>query len=117
MPLGGKKSYIIPLGITLIMPGVISIGLLFVPESPRWLLQMKREEKARVALQLLCPRPELADEELAKIKLAIDTEATLAQGTEIIDLWRNPVDRRRALLAIGVICVQGASGATYIIGM
>lgn len=116
VPLGGKKSYIIPLGVVLIIPGVIAIVLLFVPESPRWLLQKNKEEKAQIALQRLCPRPELANEELAKIKLAIDAEAVLAQNTEIIDLWRNPVDRRRALLAIGAVCIQGASGASYIIG-
>lgn len=76
---------------------------------------MHKEEKALIALQRLCPRPELAIEELAKIKLAIDTEAALARNTEIVDLWRNPVDRRRTLLAIGVICIQVASGASYII--
>jgi SP family sugar:H+ symporter-like MFS transporter len=117
VPIGGKESYIIPLGIVLIIPGVITIGLLFVPESPRWLLQMNQEEKALIALRRLSPHPELANEELAKIKFTIDTEAALARNTEIVDIWRNPVDRRRALLAIGVICSQVASGASFIISM
>ncbi|KAI8623495.1 general substrate transporter [Xylariaceae sp. FL1651] len=111
----GKESYIIPLGVILIIPGVIAIGLLFVPESPRWLLQMNRKEKARIALHRLCPRPELVNEELLRIKLSIEAETLLSQDTEIVDLWQNPVDRRRAFLAIGAVCTQGASGAGYII--
>jgi SP family sugar:H+ symporter-like MFS transporter len=35
----GKGSYVIPLGIVYIVPGLMTIGMLFIPESPRWLLQ------------------------------------------------------------------------------
>ncbi|KUJ07595.1 MFS transporter [Mollisia scopiformis] len=115
VPFGGKKSYLVPLGIALIMPGIIAVGLLFLPESPRWFLQTNNEEKARSALERLAPYPELVDGDLASMKLAIDNEAALARSTEIVDLWRSPVDRRRALLAIGAIVLQPASGASYII--
>jgi len=115
VPLGGKKSYIIPLGIILIMPGIIATALFFLPESPRWLLQTNKEDEARTALKRLRPYLELVDGELASMKVAIDTEAALARSAEIVDLWRNPIDRRRALLSIGAICLQPASGASYII--
>ncbi|KAE9380868.1 putative maltose permease [Stipitochalara longipes BDJ] len=115
VPLAGKISYIIPLGVILIMPVVLAVGLFFLPESPRWLLQTHQEDKARIALKRLRPHPELIDGELASMKLAIDTEVELARSTEIVDLWRNPVDRRRALLAIGAVCLQQGSGAVYVI--
>jgi len=76
---------------------------------------MNQEEKARKALKWLRPHPELVDAELADIKAVIDAEKALADGTEIMDIWRNPVDRRRALLSIGAVSLQAASGAMYMI--
>ncbi|RDL33338.1 uncharacterized protein BP5553_08777 [Venustampulla echinocandica] len=113
--IGGKQSYIVSLGMVYIVPGIIALGLLFIPESPRWLLQHNQEEKARKALKWLRPHAELVDGELADIKAVIDAEINLSQSTEIVEIWRNPVDRRRTLLSIGAVCLQAASGAMYII--
>ena len=115
-PLGGRRSYVIPLGMIYIVPGLLSIGLFFIPESPRWLLQMQQTEKARAALRWLRPMPnDIVDAELDQIKTAIDLERDLSQNTEILDIWRNPIDRRRTLLAIGGVSLQAASGAIYMI--
>lgn len=111
----GKQAYIIPLGIVYVIPGLLAIGMLLIPESPRWLLQMDREEDARKALNWLRPFPELVDAELAEMKAAIDAEKLLAVNAEIIDIWRNPIDRRRTLLAVGAVTLQAASGAMYMI--
>jgi SP family sugar:H+ symporter-like MFS transporter len=114
-PLGGRKSYVLPLGIVYIMPGILAIGMLFIPESPRWLLQLNQEERAHKALLWLRPFPELVDAELHEMKTAIDAEKMLAHSSEMKDLFRNPVDRRRTLLAIGAVSLQAASGAMYMI--
>ncbi|PQE24887.1 general alpha-glucoside permease protein [Rutstroemia sp. NJR-2017a WRK4] len=113
--LSGRKSYIIPLGVILIMPGIIAIGLLFIPESPRWLLQTNKPKKAQAALKRLRPHQEAIDEELAYMAVGINTEAEFSRNARFVDLWRDPIERRRALLAIGALCIQPASGATYII--
>lgn len=98
-----------------IIPGIIAIGMLFIPESPRWLLQMEKEEPARKALNWLRPFPELVDDELAEMKAAIDAEKLLSHNSAFLDLWKNPIDRRRTLLAIAAVTLQACSGAMYMI--
>ncbi|KIX07720.1 uncharacterized protein Z518_02374 [Rhinocladiella mackenziei CBS 650.93] len=113
--LGGKQSYIVPLGIIYIVPGIMSIGLLFIPESPRWFLLNDKTEKARKSLLWLRPYPETVDDEITEISSAIEAERALAKSADVLDMFRNPVDRRRTLLSVGAVSLQAASGAMYMI--
>ena len=113
--LTGKSSYIVALGIVYIVPGLLSIGLFSIPESPRWLLLNDEDKKAEKALHWLRPFPERVDGEMREIKEAIEAERALAKSAEIIDLFKDPVNRRRTLLAIGAVSLQAASGAMYMI--
>ena len=113
--IGGRSSYIVPLGIIYIVPGLMSIGLFFIPESPRWYLLRNETEKARKALYWLRPYPDLVDQEVHEISSAIEAERALAKSADMMDMFRNPVDRRRTLLSCGAISLQAASGAMYMI--
>jgi MFS family permease len=46
---GGALQWRFPLGFQLIFPVVVTVALLFVPESPRWLLLQDRHEEAVTA--------------------------------------------------------------------
>ncbi|KAF4626102.1 hypothetical protein G7Y89_g12058 [Cudoniella acicularis] len=86
------------------MPGIIALCLPFIPESPRWLLQHRTEDSARKALRRLRPYSESGEkveEELEAMKRMMESEEVAAKDTEIIALWKNSVERRRTLLAIG----------------
>lgn len=50
-PPGGRKSYLIPLGIVYGMPVFLFFGLFFIPDSPRWLMQHGKVEQARKSLR------------------------------------------------------------------
>ena len=113
--LGGKESYLVSLGIIFVVPILLTIGLLFIPESPRWCAQNGQYEKARKGLHWLRPYPETVDAELKEITDAIEAEKALAQSAAVLDMFRNPVDRRRTLLAVGAVSLQAASGAMYMI--
>lgn len=115
-PLPGKEAYMIPLGLIYVLPCFMFVGLFFIPESPRWLLQHGQREKAHQSLLWLRPDKEMADKEIVEIEEALRTEQMLATGTAIHDLWRNPIDRRRTVLAVCAISTQAASGAMYMIG-
>ncbi|KAM7198323.1 general substrate transporter [Rhypophila sp. PSN 637] len=116
-----KSAYIIPLGIVYIIPGILAIGLLFVPESPRWLLAHSSQPSASCsaaaekALAWLRPKGWDVGSELAEIQTAIENERQLHSGLSVFELVNNPVDRRRTLLSIGVVLCQASSGSMFII--
>lgn len=111
----GRDSYIIPLGIVYIVPGLLCIGMFFIPESPRWLLQMGRKTQAEKALDWLRPQGWSVATEFAEMTEALEVEQQLASGVGVLDLFRNRIDRRRTLLSIAAITTQAASGAMFMI--
>ncbi|KAH6670283.1 general substrate transporter [Plectosphaerella plurivora] len=42
----GTKSWLIPVGLQAMFPGIICIGALFLPESPRWLYTRNKRDEA-----------------------------------------------------------------------
>ena len=111
-----KSSYLIPLGLVYIVPLVISVALIFIPESPRWLIHQGKYEEGRKALLWLRPTDARVDDEANEIRAAIDKEFELGSSVGFFDMFRNTVDRRRTILAVCAVTLQAASGSMYIIG-
>lgn len=113
--MNGRKAYHIPLGVIFIVPFLMSIGLFFIPESPRWLVLVGKNEQAEKSLLWMRPNPANVPNEVAEMKAAIDAEKAVNASTSFMDIWRNPVDRRRTLLSIAAVSTQAASGAMFVI--
>ena len=111
-----KSSYLIPLGLIYVVPFFLSVGLLFIPESPRWLILQGRYEEGQKSLEWLRPDGSDTGAEAAEIRAAIDKEKEMSSGVGWIDMVKNPVDRRRTVLAVAAVSLQAASGAMFIIG-
>lgn len=115
-PISGKNSYIIPLSIIFVIPGLLFFALFLIPESPRWLMDQGKYDQARVALRWLRPyTDDIVEAEATEIQDGLEAEKSLNSSVRLMDLIRNPIDRRRTLIAIGALSTQGASGAMYMI--
>lgn len=113
--IASKNAYIIPLGIVYIVPGILFIGLFFIPESPRWLAAKGRFDEAEQSLHRLRPEGWSVSQELTDMKTTLEAEARLQSGIGYVDLVRNPIDRRRTTIAILALTSQAASGAMFVI--
>ncbi len=112
-----KASYQIPLGIQFIVPALLTIGLFFVPESPRWLVNKGREAEGRKALETLRgDSVGVEDFELEWIEMVrgIEEERKLARTVGALDMFRGS-DLRRTMLCWAVIATQTGSGSWFLI--
>ncbi|KAL3422641.1 hypothetical protein PVAG01_06797 [Phlyctema vagabunda] len=105
-----------PLAFQVIPPLIMAIGIWFLKESPRWLIEKDRHEEARQVLQALHgngSNEEFIDLEFREIRDTIVAEKTLA-----VTSWRNlfakPSWRKRFALGCGVQAFGQLSGVNVI---
>jgi len=117
--LNNKLSYQIPLASLFAIPTFLSVIVIFIPESPRWLLVHNRPADARRALERLRGasfdhRPELLEEEYQEMLQGIEEEKELASGSSFFDMFKG-ADLRRTLLCYAVILSHSSSGVWLVI--
>jgi hypothetical protein len=111
-----KSAYLIPLGLIYVFPLIIICTIWFIPESPRWLILQGRFEEGVKALEWLRPARHDSRAEASAILAAIEKEKETSSGIGWLDMFSNPVDRRRTFLAVFAVLLQAASGSMFIIG-
>ncbi|XP_041820160.1 proton myo-inositol cotransporter-like [Chelmon rostratus] len=93
-----------------VLPAVLQfIGFLFLPESPRWLIQRGLTQKARRVLSQIRGNQNI-DEEYDSIKNSIDEEDSGGDGLVIWRMLTYPPTRRALLVGCGLQMFQQLSG-------
>lgn len=118
--ISNSGSYRIPVGIQFLWALILSTGMLYLPESPRYYVQKDNLEKALYSLCKLRRLPEDDEcliEELVEIKANYDYERSFGKTT-ILDCFRSGGGRHkqglRMLTGIGVQFFQQCSGINFI---
>ncbi|KAI1097379.1 general substrate transporter [Jackrogersella minutella] len=112
-PVQWRLTYIV-LTITAV---VFACSLLFLPESPRWLMEKGKEEQAIAELQRLHktksdPNGTLARAEAIQIKAQVEAERQLPKG--YLYIFRTPPLRKRAFCSILIWTMGQGTGITAI---
>ncbi|KND00827.1 sugar porter (SP) family MFS transporter [Spizellomyces punctatus DAOM BR117] len=110
------SAWRIPLGICFIWAGVLGIGMVFMPESPRYLLKQGDQSASTNSLAKIyatSPDDPLIQEEVKEIAEGIEREE--AEGTAS---WGEcftgkPKMFRRLLIGLGVMILQQLTGANF----
>ncbi|KAI0141686.1 putative sugar transporter [Xylariaceae sp. FL1272] len=111
---GGPLQWRLPLALQLVFPFVIFPALPFVPESPRWLLLVGRDEEAKGVISKLS-NAHVADDSVkgefnsikASIRLEISHRVPLVDALQHKDKTQN---FRRLILSCGTQFMQQLSG-------
>ncbi|CAL4924569.1 unnamed protein product [Urochloa decumbens] len=118
------------LGLGALPSAVLAVGVLAMPESPRWLVMQGRVEQALAVLRQVCDTAAQADTRLAEIKVAARLDgdatgdamaATSAQGGVGKGVWREmflhptPPVRRILVAAFGVHFFQHLTGIEAVV--
>ncbi|KZT53877.1 general substrate transporter [Calocera cornea HHB12733] len=90
MPNDGELDWRLPLWLQMLCPGLVVFGILFCPESPRWLIGKGRPEEARALLTKYHANGE-ENHPLVELEMAEMQEALAKEG---MYSWKNFFDLR-----------------------
>ncbi|KAF9887180.1 hypothetical protein FE257_010434 [Aspergillus nanangensis] len=109
-PMEGDIQWRLPLGIQCIPPGILIVGVLMLPESPRWLLQQDRSQEALEVVKKLHGSADdddnLVMHEFTQMREQLAMDKVNMQGATMFQELMKPHNLKR--IALGFITMFGA---------
>jgi sugar porter (SP) family MFS transporter len=117
----GQASWIVPISMQALPPVLLSIGMLFCDESPRFLAKEDNWEKASKVLSRVRGLPlqhAYVQAELHEMQAQLAAERELVAGSTWWDMqkeaWLIPANRKRTILSISLMICQQMTGTNAI---
>ncbi|KAF7525428.1 hypothetical protein PCG10_004909 [Penicillium crustosum] len=108
------SSYRIPMGLLMVLPGIMIILLPFIPESPVWYVSKSRHEAAEAALRKIYRMQDYNPaEDLRLIQEQVDKEREMESESSWSSLFKDPIERRKLLYSCGAMFVQQINGIQF----
>lgn len=112
------SCYRIPIGLQFIWAFILSLGLFFLPESPKYLILKGREDEARASLGRLLSLPagsEQVSREYDEVADALALERTIGAGS-YVDCFKSGRGRYRlrTLTGMAIQALQQLTGINFI---
>ncbi|KAH8671343.1 general substrate transporter [Xylariales sp. PMI_506] len=119
-------SYRIPIALQMLWAIILGVGLLFLPESPRWFVRKGELDQAATALSRLRSQPvesEYIQDELAEIIANHEYEMSVIPQSGYIDSWMNCFrgsiwkansNLRRTILGTSLQMMQQWTGVNFV---
>lgn len=111
-----EANVFIVMVVQLIIPILLLIGLMFLPESPRWLLRKGRREQALKSLLFMRhgrATPEDVEVEFALLDAALQEQVETHYATSYLDCFKG-TNGRRTLVALGLQSLQQVQGGAFV---
>ncbi|KAH9886390.1 general substrate transporter [Xylariomycetidae sp. FL2044] len=110
-----SASWRIPNGLGFLWSLILGVGILFLPESPRFAFRKGREEEARLTIAKLAgvdPNARTVNDQLTQIRVKLDEEKLLNKAAWH-EVFTGPKMMRRTLLGIVLQAGQQLTGANF----
>lgn len=110
-----RLAYQIPLAVMFAVPVIMSVGLIFLPETPRYYISKGQDDKAEAAIRKLrgLTDEDKIREDIIIMKNAWLEETEIRSSTHLLDAFRG-TDLRRTLLSIATAVAQATTGIYFI---
>ncbi|PNS17595.1 Hexose transporter 2 [Sphaceloma murrayae] len=106
----------VPTGMSFLWALILGLGILFLPESPRYAQRMGREEEARINIAKLsgvAPDDRLVNEQIREIQMKLEEEASAAE-LHWHEIFTGPRMFYRTSLGIVLQAGQQLTGANFL---
>jgi MFS transporter, SP family, sugar:H+ symporter len=110
-----RASYQIPLGVMYVAPAIISVGIFFLSDTPRYYVSQGREDKAAVSIRRMrgIKDEDRIRSDVAQIKAAWVAEVAQQREVRFMDTFKG-TDLRRTMISLGCAVAQTATGIIFL---
>ncbi|KAF2453534.1 general substrate transporter [Lineolata rhizophorae] len=111
----GRSAYQTPMGILCVMPVLMSVALIFIPETPRYLQMRGKHEAARRSLRWHRDRfvsDAEVEAEYSEIAHPVESERDAAGKSNALEIF-HPRNLKRTLTSMGLVLFPAATGVSF----